>query len=492
MRSLTNNFALAYAVEQSLGVLPGSPTWKLLEPNSIGKFGSNLATVARGPISKDRQRRKGVITDNDSGVDFEVDFTVDAFLDFAAGFMFSRFKGAEVYRPTSVTSTHYVVPVGTALPQNALVYVRGCTNAANNGLKVVGAGSTTTTIVTSGLAAESIAATANVTVEVCGIRAGTSDVTVDASGNLTSTALDFTTFGMGLTLLPGTFIWVGGDTAHAFATAANRGYARVRAVAANLLTLDKKATTWVADAGTGKTIDIYVGRFLRNVDVDHADYVESSFQFEGAYANLQNPGPGAEYEYSKGNYCNEMSFQLPLANKATVGLGFIGTDTPAPSTTRATNAASPLVPVQTSALSTSTDIARLGVQKYDETGLTTDFKSLTLTLKNNVSAEKVLGTLGAKYLNTGLFEVDLTCQVLFTDSDVVAAVRANEQVTMAFAVRNSDGAIVGDIPSMTLGGGNRDFPANETILASLTGQAYRDPSLGYSLGVTVFPYAPAA
>ena len=35
-RVLTNNTSLAYAIESALGVLPGSPVWHELEPNSIG------------------------------------------------------------------------------------------------------------------------------------------------------------------------------------------------------------------------------------------------------------------------------------------------------------------------------------------------------------------------------------------------------------------------------------------------------------------------
>ena len=32
-RTLTNNFSVAYAIQQSFGVLGASPAWKQLEPN---------------------------------------------------------------------------------------------------------------------------------------------------------------------------------------------------------------------------------------------------------------------------------------------------------------------------------------------------------------------------------------------------------------------------------------------------------------------------
>jgi hypothetical protein len=45
---------------------------------------------------------------------------------------------------------------------------------------------------------------------------------------------------------------------------------------------------------------------------------------------------------------------------------------------------------------------------------------------------------------------------------------------------------------MTLGGGDREFPVNESILVNTTAQAFGDPTLGTSLGVSLFPYAPSS
>jgi len=490
-RTLTNNLSLAYAIEQSLGVLPGSPSWKLLEPNEINTFGSTITTVARSPISKNRQRRKGAVTDLDSNVEFAGDLTLEHFIDFIEGFCFSNFIGAEHTIPTAVTGAatdEYTIPaLSSAIPSGRLVYGRGFTNSDNNGLKVVDTGSTTTTIpVTTDLADETPGATQNVSVDVCGVRSAVGDLDVDASGNLTSTALDFTTLG----LTVGQAIWIGGDAAiNRFSDAANKGFARVTAIAANLLTLDKKGQAFVTEANTTQLVDLYFGRFVRNVSVDDGDYLERSFHFEGAYQNLGEPS-GDEYEYAKGNYCNTVAFELPLTDKATVTFAFVGTDTEPPTTTRETNAASPVVPVQTSPFNTSSDLARLRITEVDESGLTTDFKSITFTINNNVSPEKVLGQLGAKFLNTGNLEIDIETQLLFTNADVVDAIRDNTTVTMDFAVRNDDGVVLVDIPSMTLGGGEREFPVNESILLNTTAQAFGDATLGTSLGVSLFPYAP--
>lgn len=493
-RSLTNNFSLQVAIEQTPGVLPGSPAWFLLEPNSIGNFGSTITTTPRAPISKNRQRKKGTTTDLDSSVEFEADLTGWHFDRFMEGFAFAQYNGTAPFVPTAVTSTGYTVASGGALAQNTLIYARGFEQTANNGLKVVGGSSTSTEIKTSGLVADA-SVPANVEVAIAGWQGAAGDLEIDSDGNLISTTKDFTQ----LNLTVGQFIWIGGETsATRFFETENRGLARVEAIAQNKLTLSKKSQAFVEDDGTvdnnggaGNTIQIFFGRFLRNVDVDDADYIERSFQFEGAYSDLGGVGTD-EYEYAIGNFCNEVTFNLPLTDKATVNFNFIGMDTEDPTTSRKTNAATGKEANQTVAYNTSSDIARLRITEVDETGLTTDFKSVNLSINNNVSPEKVLGNLGARYMNAGTFEVNLEAQVLFTDGDVLAAIRNNQTVTMDFGIRNDDQALVFDLPAMTLGNGAKEFPLNETILVNLSGQAFEDPTLGTSIGVSLFPYMPAA
>ena len=143
------------------------------------------------------------------------------------------------------------------------------------------------------------------------------------------------------------------------------------------------------------------------------------------------------------------------------------------------------------ALNTSADIARLRITNVDETGLTTDFKSFSLTLLNNVAGEKVLAQLGAKFMNSGNFEVTTDGRVLFTDSDVVSAIRNYTTVTMDFILKGaSDGAVSVDVPSLTLGGGGKDFPTNETVLLNTTGMAHKDDTFETSLGVSLFAIVP--
>jgi len=486
----TNNISLAYAIEDSLGTLPGSPTWYILEPNDITTFGASITTVAREPISKDRGRRKGTVTDLESAAEFEHDLTLDAFISFVEGFVFAQFQGDTIEAPTAVAaaSSTFTVGSGPTLEANQLVFARGFTNSANNGIHEVASGTATTVVVTSTLADET--PPANALLETAGLRFETGELDISVSGSEATVTYTAATSSIGALsgyIEVGQIIHVGGTTAGR-QFSAGAGYGRVTAVDNTTITLDKLDSTLATDPGTGETVDLLFGRFLKNVAVDDADFLERSFQFEAAYPDLDSVGVD-EYEYSKGNRANTMAIALPLADKSTVTFGFVGTDTEVPSTTRKTNAASAVDPLQTTAFNTSSDIARLRLLE-DSTGLTTCFKDITLTLNNNVTPEKCLGTLGAFALNTGIFQVDLEAQVLFTNSDVVAAVRNNTTVTMDFIITNDNGAIAFDIPSMTIGGGDKELPVNESVLVNLSGQAFQDPTFGTSIGISLFPVVP--
>ena len=481
-----------------IGTIPGSPVWRLLEPNTVSTFGSKIDTVARRPITKNRQAQQGTIVDLDSKVDFEHDLTMDIVREFFPAFVMATEAGPFRYGPfetntvvSTTTSTDVTTTPATAfaLPINTLILMRGFTNAANNGLKVLTAGSTTTVLKTTGLVTET--PPTNAEVAVCGVQGAAGDLSLDVSGNLNSAASIFVA-NMGLTV--GQWIWVGGETAGTqFIDNTKRGWARITAITTAKLTLDKRSFAIGSDAGTAKTVQIFFGKFIRNVAVDSASFLERSYHFEAAWKDLISAGNDG-YEYAKGNYCDQLSFNLPLTSKSTVTLGFLGTDTdlPVAAGSRKTNASTPIAPVDKTAFNTSSDILRLRITKIDETALTTYFKSATLKINNNVNPEKVIGTLGAAFMNVGNLEVSLEAQVLFTNKDVVTSIRNNDRVTLEFSVRNGNGAIMTEIPSVSLGDGSKELTVDQTVKVNLKGTAFEDPVLGTSISFSTFPYAPAS
>lgn len=490
-RVLTNSITLQVANESTLGVQP-TTGWKTIEPNSVGKFGPTLTKMSREPISKNRQRRKGALVDLDSTVEFEVDYTYDHVKMFVEGLFFSALKGATTtFTPTAVTATGYTVASGGALANDTLVRARGFANAANNGLKKLAGTSTGTEIKTTGLVIES-PVPAGATIEVCGVQLAAGDADIDASGDLTTTLFNWVT---GSAIQPGQFIWIGGDSSTAllnFSNSLNRGLARVDTVAAGKLTLNKTSTTFAVEANTTSTLQIFWGSFVRNVSVESADYLERTFHFELAYENLGSTPGTDEYEYAQGNFLNEVTFDFPGQSKAMMKCGFVGTNCGNPTTVRATGASAATPAVATAALNTSADFVRLRVTNVDESGLTTDFKTLSVMIKNNVTPEKVLGVLGGRYMNAGMFEVEIDATVLFTSSDVIKAMRDNRTVTMEVGARNDDGGFVIDVPSMTIEGGDKEFPVNQTVSISMKSLAFQDTTFGSSASMSIFPYLPSA
>lgn len=512
---LTEGTNLAVVAEASFNAsTPPVAGWLNLQPNSYGDYGSSFKKVARTPISKNRMNQKGILVDEESKIPFEHDCTKDLIDNFLEGIFMAATKhcggtgvskwqvGANPTSPGAVgglvgAAAAYTVTSGGALQggvagttAQTLVFGRGFTNAANNGLNGVLAASTGTSIKVASAVLEA-SPPANATLEVAGIRGATGDVGLDANGNLTSTVLDFTTLGLQV----GQWLWVGGTagSGFAFATAAYRGFARVAiAPTAHLLTLERRSWTVAgADTGTGKTIDLYFSRWIRNVSNDSADYKQPSFDFEVAYQTL-GAGNVPEYEYLFGNLVAEWTFNIPLTTKTTISASFVGTVTNDPTTSRFTGPSIAINPVTNLAVSTATDLMRLRVSNVDETGISTDFQSIKLTIKNNVEGERQLGVLGATKMNVGVFEVMIEADMIFTSDQVIAAVHDNRTIKADFALRNGDFGLLLDVTSATLDDANRKLEKNKSVIISSKASGFQDASLNFVLGATVFAFLPAA
>lgn len=521
-RVLTNSTSLRVAIESSIGVLPASPEWTIVEFDTIGAYGAIITTVVRRPISQDRGRKKGTVTDLDSTVEYETDLTVDAFQLFGEGFMFAEYGNVEfnlraggatpVPPPAVAAGGTFTIDSASALLAGkvqfvggaaiSLLWSKGYLEAINNGLHAlaVDLGSTDVLVDVATVLVDETPPT-NATLEVAGMR--TDDLTLTITGStatLVSAAdIDWTTLGLN----DGQYIHIGspdanGDVQNAYDDAGTDdvfGFARIQAggITATTLSLDKlDANLGSAGPHTPETIDVMYGRFLRNVpvtaDADDTRFLERTYQFEAAYPDLGGVGVD-EFEYAIGNFLNEMAFNLPLTDKSTLGMNFIGTNSDDITASRKTNAATAVSPLKTTAFNTSSDIISITT---DVISLVSDvcFKSLTLTILNNVSPEKCLGTLGAVFVNAGLFEANLEGQMLFTNKSIINAIKNNTTVTFAAILANEDGAIAIDMPELTFGGGGREFPVDQSVLVNITGASFTSSTFGYDIGISLFPAVP--
>jgi hypothetical protein len=519
----TNNCGLRYAIESTIGALPGSPIWRVLEPNTIGAYGATITTVARRPISPTRGRRKGTVVDLNSSVEFEADFTMDAFSDFAEGLVFAEFANKEFDLkastgtvPPPATTNAYTIDAASALlagkmqwvtaSYGTLLFAKGYAIAANNGLKVLTAdvASTDTSIAVAGQGVVAETPPTNASLQVAGVRIlDDEDLTLTVTGSTaTLVSAGAITNWATLGLRAGQFIHIGSSTtvgavqnALGAGGTAVFGYARITSISGATLNLDKLDVNLSSSAGAATfSQDIMFGRFLRNVpvsaDADDNRYLQRSFQFEASYPNLGGAGV-PEYEYAIGNLADTLAFNLPLTEKATMGFGFIGTNSDDITASRKTGASTAILPLRTTALNTSSDIASI---TSDVVSLASEvcFKGLTVTINNSVSPEKCLGHLGASDMNVGLFEVTIEGQMLFTNKAIVNAIKNNTTVTFTCIVKNDDGAVAVDMPELTLGGGGREFPVDESVLVNITGDSFTSSLYGYDLGISMFPSVPTA
>ena len=509
-RTLTNNFGLSFVNETALGTAD-TTGWKRLEPNAISTYGATITTVPRAPLSPNRQNLKGSITDLDSAVSFTTDATRDSVRDFAEALVFATGINTDVSNlvttAAETTGDSYAVSALSAAQADkfeidTLIYVSGNTAAANNGLKVVDAdiaAAATAISVVENLVDETSPASARLSFAGFQVSAATT-VTWTWDGvnqaTLNATGLGTTLLALGLT--PGQIVHIGSQDANGASqrafenSAANDmfGHCRVVLLAANDIVFDDvdDALQFTDATDPATAVDILFGEFFRNVETTDSEFLERSVHFEGQFIGLDT-GNADMYQYAKGNFLNTLGFDLPLTNKSELTYDFIGTDTdnPVVAGSRKAGASAAVTPVTTTAFNTSADIARLRIAEVDDNGITTDFKSLNLSITNNVSPEKVLGTLGAKFMNAGNFGVTITAQLVFTNAQVINKIRANETVRMTFVIKNDNGTVAVNIPSMTLGDGSLNLPVNESILINTTGTAFRDPTLNTSIGISVSP-----
>ena len=269
----SNITGLAFAEETALKTLPVTPVWYGLEPNSYSDFGGELSTVARAPIDPSRQNKKGTITDLDASGGFNIDFTKSNLTRLLQGFFFADARELPATKPlnaaavalTSVnsgTKTYAAASGLAAFVAGQLVFASGFANAANNGLKTV-ASSTAGTVVVAETVVTEASPPAAAKLETVGFQFASADINlavVSGVPSLVATAADFTTLPG---LIPGLWVFIGGDAAGT-TFANNVGYARIKSIAAKAIVFDDTTFTPATEAGTGKTIRLFVGTVIRN------------------------------------------------------------------------------------------------------------------------------------------------------------------------------------------------------------------------------------
>lgn len=486
----------------SLGTPPGTNAtpvgtpWRTMEPDQgqISNFYRNIKTIAPSPISVERQELAPEIVGATATPSLMMDLTADLMQQVGEGMVLAKAShvggtATGYFEPTARTSTAFTVPANGALQAGTLLTGLGWLLNPNGTLLVVGAAATGTSITVAGGVAETVSAYL-ATLQVVGFRGAASDITLDANGNLTSTIADFTTMG----IVPGMEIYVGGvpGTSFAFATTGYNGPAMVVNVAAHLLTLKRRAWTVVAaDTGTGKTIDLYTGRWLRNVSTVNAAYQEQAYNIELSLSSINAGSP--EYVYAQGQYVMSFDVDAPLGGLVKTTLNFLGTDVTDPATSRTAGPSAAPVPLATARFNSATKEPYVQfLVAATEVSVASDIKSWKLSFSNGVTGQEQHGKVGPKRIIVGKVNCSLAVDLVVTQDDAIKACTANTTLSFGALLRNANGGVFIDIPAGKFTAAVPKFPANNVVEISPKLGAFIDPVLRYTLGMTVFAYLPAS
>lgn len=510
----SNIVGASYAEEKCIGVLPDAVAdsgdqaggiWRPFNPNEFDDFGGETSTTARDPINASRQEEKGVVTDLEASGGFNQDMTHGALQRPMQGFFFADAHE----RPNSAPISDLTAPLitltsvapntitlgtggGAKIKVGDILMLSGMGNNANNESDLVVtaiAGDVLT--VTGTLLAEN--ATPLSRVEVVGYQFADAVAGIEFSGSeqltLTRTTGDFTIEGYNV----GEWIFVNADADNAaFGFDNNGGYARIEKIEAGLLTLKEPTWTPVTEAGSaGKTVRLYLGTFMRNED-DPSLIKRRSYQLE---RTLGQDEDGIQSEYLVGAVADEFTMNLTTADKMTCDLSFMALNNELRSGDDGLKSGDRTNTLKVEdAFNTSSDVYQLRLfindpLKATPKSLYAKVMEASISIANNASGNKAIGTLGSFDITVGNFVVTGEIEAYFSTVAAVKAVKQNADAGFNLIATKDNTGFVYDIPLLSLGGGRVNVEKDEPIKLPLEKKGAKN-SMGFTLGATYFNYLP--
>lgn len=500
----TNATNLAYAEETSLKTLPVTPVWYTLDENSFSDFGADITKVKRSPIDPSRQAKKSVVVDLDASGGFNIDFTKSNLNRLLQGFFFAdarelpNIKGLNnvnlnVSSVTAVTNMYTcssaLTGYGFSASQPQLLFASGFLNSANNGLKTINATAGSQITVNEACTAEAAPPTAaNLQVVGYSFASGSCNFAVTSGVPSLTTGGDLTTFPG---LIPGNWIFIGGDlTTQQFAN--NQGFARIKTVSATTLTFDDCTFTPSTESGTGKTIRIFVANVIRNEKTPSL-IKRRSYNIE---RQLGSGATATQAEYLEGAVPNELTINIPLAEKLNVDMSFSACGYSLKSGEVGDTIKSGTRPalVSEDGINSASDVVRFKMAITDPVNSNPSslFAYITegkISIKNNLSPNKAIGLLGAFEMTPGDFEVSGEFTSYFSNTATIAAIRNNPDIGVSIISASKNAGFVFDIPLITLSEGKAAIEKDQPINLALTANAAENVN-GYTMLYCYFAYLP--
>lgn len=487
----SNRTRLAIVRESTQGTLPASPRMRIAAMTGE-QLSSSPNYFTPNTIRSDRMNiAPSPINDQNGGqVGFEFTYPPDkSYLsEWIASAMWSDWVNMPI-RDNDGTADSVITDIGTTTDTivcttgatfvvGHLVLNSGFALTANNGLFPVTTGGATSLVSTSSSWVAETAPPAAARVEVVGFQGGSGVISATANGLASATALDFTTLGLAV----GQWIEIGGTgTAFHFATAACRGYARITVIAAHALTCDNLPTGWTTDAGSGKTIRVFVSGYIRN------GTTWISHSMERGYLDQTVPS----YILQKGMTVNTMAITINSGDAITGTVDFMGmSNSVGTSANGSTYAAAPTERVYT---------ANISVGRISENGaavVSPNFvRNFTVNINNNLREDTAVGTRGAirigggDNLITGQFNTYYGDTTLLTKVANGTLTNASAKMSAANSTGNGSRAVIITVPVVTFTSGNPNATAkNVSIELQTSFQGSIDSVTNSQLQIDRFAY----
>lgn len=494
----SNVTGLAIAEEECLKQLPAIPVWYAREPNSYSDFGSEITTTARATINPTRQRNKGSVTDVTSSGGIVEDFTPNNITRLMQGYMFADAREQPSTKPmnnghlviTAVSAKDLSYTADDNLPAfeaGDLVVMKNFSIPSNNGLKRLASVSGKAMVIWGAAADETPSSKA--VIQRVGREFDEGDVVSyyeNGIYRIVATKGSFTT----LNLIPGCWVFLGGAGNHSFAN--NVGYARVSAVSGDGKTVYFDQTTWypASSTGEGVALQLFVGTIIRN-ETESNLIKRRSYQLE---RTLGTDAYGTQVEYITGAVPDEFKMTIPQSDKMTVELSFTGCDTEQYDGKTGVKAGTRVAALGEEAYNSTSNVYRTRMSIESDTSTNPDalfgyISEGSIDLKNNLSANKAVGKLGAFDVSAGTFEVSGSVTAYFTNIAATQAVRNNADVGWYSIYTKDNSAAIFDLPLISLGGGRLAVEVDNPITIPLDTNAAQS-KYGHTMLTEFFVYLP--
>lgn len=372
----------------------------------------------------------------------------------------------------TVADTYAVTSGGAAVKAGHLVRATGFTNAANNQI-FKAASSTATTIVGSSLSLTAeTAPPGTAKLKVVGFQGAAADITATASG-LGSTALDFTTLG----IVAGMWLKIGGTAAgDKFATAALNDWVRVSGTpTATAIPLDNLPSGWTTDSGTGKTIKVWFGDYIKN------GTTATSLSIEKGFLDQASP----TYIINTGMQVNTLNLSIQSRQKVTGSVAFMGMG--GLESTTALDA-SPDAATTNLVMAANANVGRIA--ENGSTLASPNWASqLTLQINNNLRMIEAADSTSPVAVNPGECTVTGQITTYFGSDSLLAKLYAGTVSSVNCRVQKNSQALVFSVPRCTFTAGNPQAAGkNQDITLPLTFMASYDSVTASHVMLNRIPY----